>query len=171
MKILRILKSKPMTWYNFWKWPTELIDDIRQWMMVRSALKEPETIDRFKKFKYELRSDNIGRIYTVINVPEELLEYEKRDMVWPWVLEELKQIDELLMECRLNDIVYPEVKPIEEAPAYLVVLTPSTESFSFWKLLRWTFNTGILAFILFIINRIVIKASGSSLIDLFLSLF
>ena len=63
MKILKILKSNPMTWYNIWTWPAELIDDIRQWMIVRSALNEPEIIDKFKKFKYQLRVDNIGRIY------------------------------------------------------------------------------------------------------------
>ncbi len=160
-----------MTWYNIWKWPIELIDDIRQWNTVRKALSEPEIQDRFKKFKYELRVDRIGRIYTVINIPEDLLPYEKRDMVWPWVLDELRSIDDLLMECRLNDLVYPEVLPIEEAPSYLVVLTPSTESFSIWKFLRWGLNTAIIYFILFILNRIALKAFGLSAIDLFLSLF
>jgi hypothetical protein len=171
MKILRILKSKPMTWYNIWKWPTEVIDDVRQWLMVRSAIKEPETKDRFAKFKYELRTDKIGRIYTVINIPEELLEYAKRDTVWPWVLEEINQINELLIACRLNDVLYPEVVPHETEPAYIVILTPSTESLSIWKFMRWIFNVALLTFVLFIINRITLKAAGLSAIDLFLSLF
>lgn len=171
MKILKILKSSPMAWYNVWKWPVEFIDDVRQWMTVRSALNEAEIKDRFKKFKYELRIDKIGRIYTVINVPDDLLVYENRDMVWPWVLDELRVLDDLLMECRLNDLVYPEVSPVEDAPAYLVVLTPSTESFSIWKFIRWIFNSSIIFFILFILNRIAFKAFGLSVIDLFLSLF
>jgi hypothetical protein len=160
-----------MTWYNIWKWPVELFDDIRQWFTVRKALNEPEIKDRFKKFKYEMRVDRIGRIYTVINVPDDLLIYENRDMVWPWVLDELRIIDDLLMECRLNDLVYPEVIPIEGAPSYLIILTPSTESFSIWKFLRWAFNSALVFFILFIINRIALKAFGMSVIDLFLSLF
>lgn len=171
MKILRILKSKPMTWYNVWKWPSELIDDIRQWLMVRSAIKETETKDRFAKFKYELRTDRIGRIYTVINIPKELLEYAKRDTVWPWVLEEINQINELLIECRLNDVLYPEIIPHETEPAYIVILTPSTESLSIWKFLRWIFNISAITFVLFIINRITFKSTGLSAIDLFLSLF
>jgi hypothetical protein len=160
-----------MTWYNIWTWPAELIDDIRQWMIVRSALNEPEIIDKFKKFKYQLRVDNIGRVYTVINVPEDLLIYENRDMVWPWVLEEMKVIDDLLMSCRLNDLVYPEVIPVPDAPAYLIILSPSTESFAFTKFLKWTFNSALLFFILFILNRIILKTSGHSVIDLFLSIF
>jgi hypothetical protein len=160
-----------MAWYNIWKWPVELFDDVRQWITVRSALKEPEIVDRFKKFKYELRIDKIGRIYTVINIPDDLLIYENREMVWPWVLEELRAIDELLMECRLNDLVYPEVEPYPGAPAYVVKLTPSTDSFSIWKGLRWLFNSALVYFILFILNRIALKAFGLSAIDLFLSLF
>jgi hypothetical protein len=160
-----------MAWYNFWKLPVELIDDIRQWSTVRSALNEPQIKDQFSKFKYQLRVDKIGRIYTVINVPDDLLIYENRNMVWPWVLEELRSIDDLLMECRLNDLVYPEITPIEDAASYLVILTPSTESIDIWKFLRWILNTSIVFFILFIINRITIKASGLSMIDLFLSLF
>ncbi len=160
-----------MTWYNFWKWPIELFDDIRQWATVISAVNEPETKDRFKKFKYELRVDKIGRIYTVINVPDDLLVYENRNMVWPWVLDELRSIDDLLMECRLNDLVYPEVKPIDDSASYLVILSPSTESLDIWKFFRWMFNTSLVFFILFIINRIILKASGLSAIDLFFSLF
>jgi len=171
MKILKILKSNRMTWYNIWTWPAEIIDDIRQWMIVRSALRENETIDKFKKFKYPLRVDNIGRIYTVIKVPDDLIVYEKRDMVWPWVLEEMKVIDDLLMSCRLNDLVYPEVIPVKDAPAYLVILTPSTESISFSKFTKWIFNSTILFLILFIFNRIIFKVSGKSVIDLFISLF
>ena len=72
MKILKTLKSSKMRIYNIWTYPTMLIDDYRQWKRVRDALKEAEVISGFKQFKYELRTDKIGRVYTVINVPEEL---------------------------------------------------------------------------------------------------
>jgi hypothetical protein len=142
-------------------------------MLVRSACKEPEVFDRFKKFKYSLRVDKIGRIYTVINVPIELLELEKRDMVWPWVLDQLREIDDLMLECQLSDLLYPEISPLEgdDIAAYLVVLAPSTESLSISKFLMWLLNSTLFIFAIYIINRISIKASGSSLIDLFLSLF
>ena len=171
MKILTTLKSKPMNWYNIWKWPTEIIDDIRQWLLVRSALKEPETEDALKSWKYELRQDRIGRLYTVINVPEELWPYEKQDQVWPWMVEQLRELDMLLLQRQLSDLVYPVVERIPDAPAYLVVLTPSTESLSWSKGLRWLWNLGLVTLTLFLINKIVLKLAGQSLFTLILSLF
>ena len=171
MKILTTLKSKPMNWYNIWKWPSEIIDDIRQWFLVRSALKEPETLAALTSWKYELRQDKIGRLYTVINVPEELWPYEKQDQVWPWMVEQLRELDMLLLQRQLSDLVYPEVTRIEDAPAYLVVLSPSTESLSIYKGLRWLFNLGLVTLSLVIINKLVLKFAGQSLITLILSLF
>lgn len=171
MKILKTLKSSKMSIINIWTWPAQLIDDFRQWKIVRNALKEAEVIEGFKNFRYPLRVDKIGRIYTVINVPEELYPYEKKQMVWPWVLEQLREIDDLLMQLRLNELVYPEVTQIEGAPAYLVVLSPSTDSLSLWKCLRWIFNLSVLFTSLYIINAVVSKVAGSSIIELLMSLF
>ena len=171
MKILTTLKSKPMKWYNIWKWPTEIIDDIRQWLMVRSALKEPETIQALQSWKYELRKDKIGRLYTVINIPEELWPYDKQDQVWPWMVEQLRELDMILLQRQLSDLVYPEVTRIDYAPAYLVVLTPSTESLSWSKGLRWLLNLGIVTITLILINKMSIKFTGDSIISHINSLF
>jgi hypothetical protein len=160
-----------MKWYNIWSWPSQLISDIREWRVVRSAMKEAEVIDKFKAFRYELRIDKIGRIYTVINLPEELWELSKRDMVWPWVLEQLRDIDELLMSVRLNDLVYPQVDPIPDTPSYLVVLSPSAESLSIWKFLRWILNLGFVSLFLFIINSLIGKIFGITAINFLISLF
>ena len=157
--------------FNIWSWPSAFIDDIRQWLMVRKALREAEVVSAFKNFKYELRIDRIGRVYTVINVPEELWEYEKREMVWPWMVEQLRELDDVLMRVRLNELLYPEVTPIEGSPAYLVVLSTSSESISIWKFLRWILNLSFVLLGLFIINKLVIKYAGSSIIHLIYSLF
>ena len=157
--------------FNIWSWPSAFIDDIRQWLMVRKALREAEVVSAFKNFKYELRIDRIGRVYTVINVPEELWEYEKREMVWPWMVEQLRELDGVLMRVRLNELLYPEVTPIEGSPAYLVVLSTSSESISIWKFLRWILNLSFVLLGLFIINKLVIKYAGSSIIHLIYSLF
>lgn len=160
-----------MHWFNFWKWPIEVYEDIRQWLLVREALKEEATKQAFKSFKYELRTDRLGRIYTVINLPEELWPLEHQDKVWPWMVEQLRELDELLMERQLNDLVFPEVTPIENAPSYLVVLTPSTESFTFGKFFGWVFRSGFTLLILTILNKICLKAFGLSIIDSLISLF
>ena len=171
MKILKTLKSSKMRIYNIWSYPTMLIDDYRQWKLVKDALKEPEVINGFKQFKYELRTDRIGRVYTVVNIPEELWPYEKQNMVWPWMLEQIRELDDLLMGLRLNDVLYPEVKNIEGSPAYLVVLTPSTDSLSIWKFLRWILNLAFVCFFSYVINALTHKFTGTSIIDFILSLF
>lgn len=169
-RLLIKLKSSKMKWYNVWSWPSELISDIREWRVVRKAMKEAEVIEKFKAFKYELRIDNISRIYTVINLPEEFWELSKRDMVWPWVLEQLREIDELLMSVRLNELVYPQVDPIPDTPAYLIVLSPSLESLSIWKFLRWLLNLGFVSLFLFLMNALIGKIFGITAINFIISL-
>jgi hypothetical protein len=77
----------------------------------------------------------------------------------------------LLLQRQLSDLVYPIVERIPDAPAYLVVLTPSTESLSWSKGLRWIWNLGMVTLTLFLINKIVLKTMGQSLITLILSVF
>lgn len=170
-KTSKTLKYNNMKLFNIWKWPKEIFDEVHQWRVVNQALKETETIKKLAAFKYELRTDRIGRIYTVINIPEELWPYEKQDQVWPWMVEQLRELDELLMERRLNDLVYPEVTKIEEAPAYLVVLSPPTDSLEWSKLFGWLFNLGLFALTIFTVNKICLKAFNLSIIDSIITLF
>lgn len=161
-----------MKWYNsWWKWPYEIIDDFRQWTVVRNALNEEETKNALKTFKYELRTDNIGRLYTVINVPEELWPYEKQDQIWPWMVEQLRELDLILLQRQLSDLVYPKVERIEDAPAYLVILSPSTESLKLSKFLKWIFSSTLFYLTFVIANNITIRFSGSSILNHFISLF
>ena len=155
-----------MTLFNFWKWPLEVIDDINQWFMVRRALKEEETIQALKEFPYGLRKDKIGRLYTVINIPEELYPRDKQEQVWPWMVEQLRALDTILMKRQLSDILYPEVKPIPDAPAYLLILSSSSDSLSILKFLRWLLNLSFIGVLLFLIQRITFVLSGHSIIDL-----
>lgn len=175
MKWLSKIKKSKMKIYNIWSWPAELIDDIRQWLIVRKALKEDSTKTILSQYKYPLRIDKIGRVYTVINVPEELIEYEKSGNIWPWILEQLRELDSLLMSLRLNDLLYPDVKKLSSKDypnsfAYRVVLASSTESLSIWKFLRWLLNLSFVSFCLYLINSISMKVLGSGIIELFVSL-
>lgn len=171
MKIFKTLKSSKMKIWNIWSWPASVIDDIRQWQIVRKSQKEAEVINGLKSFKYEIRTDKIGRMYTVINIPEELVPYEKRDMVWPWMLEQLRELDDLLMSLRLNDLVYPEVTQIEGTSAYLVVLSPSTDSISIWKFLRWILNVSFVSLFFFILNSLSNKFLSQSIVSFLIDLF
>lgn len=160
-----------MKWYNVWSWPSQLISDYKEWRVVMKALKEPEVIQGLKTYQYELRVDKIGRIYTVINLPEELWELDKKDMVWPWMLEQLRELDELLMELRLNDLVYPDVSPYPGSPAYVVKLVSSRESLSFGKFFRWILNCGFVTLAIYLINAISGRIFSQSIYEFLISLF
>ena len=75
------------------------------------------------------------------------------------------------MKRQLSDLLYPEVKPIPDAPAYLIILSSSSDSFSILKFLRWLLNLGFIGTLLFLIQRITFVLSGHSIIDLIKSLF
>jgi hypothetical protein len=167
-QLLKSLKSrKKMKLFNVWSWPAEVIDDIRTWNIVRKALKEESTKAILAQFKYEIRTDKIGRLYTVINVPEEFYEEDKHKMVWAWMVEQLRELDIVLMQCQLNEFVYPEIERIndKDAFAYLVLLSPPTEFLSFWKFIGWIGNLGLYIGIFTAINTLVINYSGKSILD------
>ena len=73
-----------------------------------------------------LRVDWLGRIYTVINLKEELLTQPEL-MQQSFVLSELSPITQILMKHGLADSSFPEIQKIEGSQSYLVVLYPETD--------------------------------------------
>lgn len=172
--LIRTLKTKnKMKLFNFWSWPAELIDDIRTWFIVRSAIKEDLTKSILDSFKYEIRVDKIGRLYTVLNVSEEFYEADKQKLAQYWLVEQLRELDEILLQCNLNDLLYPSVELIKDPNtfAYLIVLSPPAESLSFWKFLFWIFNLSLVAGSLLLLNKIVFILTSYGMFDLFNLLF
>ena len=98
-----------------------LFKEIRIWFIFYKAVQEN------KKFLEEsgLRIDWIGRIYTIINLPEDIANNDlARD---PYAFGELKQFDNVLIKVRLNDMVYPELLKLPDADAFLLVLAPERD--------------------------------------------
>ena len=114
--------------------PLMAYDEYKQRQIVKNAYYDIESQQAFKNFRLdndiEIRIDNIGRYYCVINLPEELTEPDKSKMAWAYVLDKLRLIDNLLLELRLSDLVFPQAVQDEVTGefAWLIVLTPSSES-------------------------------------------
>lgn len=87
-----------------------------------------------------LRVDWLGRIYTVINLKEELLTQPEL-MQQSFVLSELKPITQFLMKYGLADSSFPEINKIEGSQSYLVVLYPETDHVGFSVILVNTLIT------------------------------
>lgn len=121
----------------------KLLQEIRIWLITRRVAKRnQETLDEF-----DLRVDWVGRIYTVINLPEEVATQPYSQQ--PYVLGQLRKYDEVLLRLQLSDVLFPEFEKIPGEDAYLLVLTPEREYLT-W--LRFLINVGIWAAIFFVLK-------------------
>ena len=110
----------------------KLLEEIRIWMLSRRVTRSNQE----ELFEFGLRVDWIGRLYTVINLPEEVASQPYSQQ--PYVLSQLRKYDEVLLRLQLSDILYPEFEKIPGEDAYLLVLTPEVEYLNIW---RFVFNT------------------------------
>ena len=81
-----------------------------------------------------LRIDWIGRIYTVINLKEEL--YNQPELVQQsYVFQQLSPISQTLMRYDLSNDSFPEITRIDPY-SYLVVLYPENDHFNWISFIR-----------------------------------
>ena len=106
----------------------ELYRDLKIWHKYAKITKSSRKLLEENK----LRVDWLGRIYTVINVPDELQNYPNIEM---WVMQQLGPYNKILMDIGVADYSFPEVEKIEDAAAnaYLVVMYPELENISIWR--------------------------------------
>lgn len=126
--------------FDYWK---EFFIDLRIWWRFRRAAVKSE------KFLNEngMRVDYLGRIYTVVNVPEEV-ENNLPTVQQGWVIGQLKPMNEVLMKIGLADYAYPDISPVDGASAYLVVMYPEIDSLNIWRIISNIIAVGIVAGIL-----------------------
>lgn len=106
----------------------KLIKDIILWRKFAKIAKA----SRESLWKHNLRVDKLGRIYTVINLPEEISKGNEY-MQEAWVLKNLAPYNKALEEIGLAGYAYPEMSRIKEPGtfAYLLVLYPDAPTISF----------------------------------------
>jgi len=122
---MSIIKNVVAFWPNFFR---------EAWLLYqyRKAVKEIQP----ELEKQGLRIDWLGRVYTVINLPEEY-KNQPEMMQQSIVFKELKPTSDILMKYGLSDLAYPLIQKIDDnkAIAFLVVLYPETDYFNFWRFL------------------------------------
>lgn len=112
-----------------------VITDIRNYFFVRKTIKNNMGSIEWDKFK--LRVDWVGRIYTVINLPPEVIySPDTPEEIRPaYVIEESRPLNEYLTNLGLSEVILPEITPIPKSVSYLITYTPSFQRLSF----RWIF--------------------------------
>ena len=107
-----------------------VITDIGNYFFVRRTIKNNMNSIEWNKFK--LRVDWIGRIYTVVNLPPEVIySPDTPEEIRPaYVIEESKPLNEYLTGLGLSEVILPEITPIPKSISYLITYTPAFQRLS-----------------------------------------
>lgn len=110
----------------------KVIVDIKNYFYLRKTIKNNLKTTEWEKFR--LRVDWIGRIYTVINLPPEVIHSPDapQEIRPAYILEDSKPINEYLTKLNLQEIVVPEISPITNSFSYLLLYRPYFQVLS-WK--------------------------------------
>lgn len=133
--------------YTYW---LDLASEIRIWWIFRSTSKE--STDRLNE--ENLRVDWLGRIYGVINMPEEVVGAAPQ-VQQAYVLQQINKWGPVTTEIGLSDVIYPEIERISGTSAYLVVMWPQYEALDIWSILGNIIKTTAVTFGLFLLARLV----------------
>jgi len=98
------------------------------------------------------RVDWIGRIYTVINLPEEVITAAPQ-IQEGYVLMKLRDYDKLFLKLGIADYIVPEMERIEgeDSAAFLLILSPDRDYIRVWPFIKFLLRMGILAIVLRIV--------------------
>tara|TARA_B100000780_G_C20673832_1_gene268167 strand:- start:2 stop:454 length:453 start_codon:yes stop_codon:yes gene_type:complete len=121
---------------------TDLYNEIKTWNRIRSIAKKAEPQLKEKGF----RVDWIGRIYTVINLPEEVVSAPISQE--GYVLMQLRKHDKFLLDLGIADYVSPEFDPIPDTNSFLLVLSADREFLKLWPFVKSAAKTiGLIIFL------------------------
>lgn len=142
-----------MGWFTstFTYW-SELVSEIRIWWIFRSTSRTPANIKILNE--NELRVDWLGRIYGVINMPEEVAGAAPQ-VQQAFVLQQIGKWGPITTEMGLSDIIFPEINPIPGAKAYLVVMWPQYDALGFWYIIGNLIKSAIVGTIMFVLGRLL----------------
>lgn len=142
-----------------WKWLLntftywiELSKDVRIWWIFRKTANQYR--DQLNK-DFQLRVDWIGRIYGVVNLPEEV-QGASGEIQQAYVLNKISTYGNYMLQIGLADIVYPQIEKIPGTAAYLVVLWPVFDELSILRILGNILRSAFVGVILFFIYKFII---------------
>lgn len=128
-----------------------LIREIKIWNIVKKTVNENK--DKLNELGFDV--DWIGRVYTVIDIPDDLNNLPQKSInetierniaVDMYIKEQLGPLSNLLNELRLSELImYPEYyEQFDGTNSVLVVLSPDRKYTSIGRLLGLLFATGLI---------------------------
>ena len=135
--------------FSYW---SELVSEIRIWWIFRSAARNKENLEKINQA--DLRVDWLGRIYGVVNMPEEVVTAAPQ-VQQAYVLQQINKWGPLTLEMGLADIIYPEINRIPGTSAYLVVMWPQYDALGLWFILGNIIKSAAVGFGLYLLARVI----------------
>lgn len=133
----------------------KLFNEINIWRKVRAIALENEALLKENGF----RVDWVGRIYTVINLPEEVVNQPfSRE---GYVLMKLREYDSMFLNMGIADAIAPELVELEDVEAYLLILSPDRDYIKLWPFLVSLFKTAGLFILLRLVYLLLSNYWGS----------
>ena len=120
----------------------KLFKELNTWRKIRRIAKAEEKTLNEKGF----RVDWVGRIYTVINLPEEVATAPISQE--GYVLMKLREHDQFLLQLGIADYVSPEFNRIDGTDSFLLVLSPDRDYFALWPMFKSALRTAGLILVL-----------------------
>lgn len=126
--------------FIYWR---EFAKDVRIWWVFRRTAKQYQ--DQLNK-DFQLRVDWLGRIYGVVNLPEEV-QGASGEIQQAYVLNKISTYGNFMLQIGLADMVYPQIQKVPGTASYLVILWPVFDELSLLPVLgnivKTTFVVGL----------------------------
>jgi hypothetical protein len=133
----------------YWR---DLYREIRIWWVFKKTADQNVTLLNEKG----LRVDWLGRVYTVVNLPEEV-QTASQEIQQAYVLQKISEFGDVMMKIGLGDIVYPEIEKINGTAGWLVVLWPTFDNLQTLKVISYLFRSSIIILVINLLVRFINK--------------
>lgn len=143
------MKDWFLSTFTYW---SELYSEIRIWWIFRNTARKKANIKTLNE--NDLRVDWLGRIYGVVNMPEEVVGAAPQ-VQQAYVLQQINKFGPVTTEMGLADIIYPEISRIPGTNAYLVVMWPQYDALGLWYILGNMVKSTVVGFGLFLLGRLI----------------
>ena len=141
-------------------WQEFFVDLNIWWRYRRTAIRSEELL-----LQNNMRVDWLGRIYTVVNMPEEV--QTNQEMIQQgWVISQLKPMNDVLLQIGLADYSYPTISRIPGSVSFLVIMWPEVDTLNPVRFLGNVLLLGLLTGLGYIAYRLL---NNSGILDWALS--
>ena len=137
-------------------WP-ELWKEFRVWWIFKKTANEyQESLNK----EHNLRVDWLGRIYGVVNLPEEV-QGASAEIQQAYVLQQISKYGDKMLKIGLADVVYPEIQKIKGSAGYLVILWSVFDTLQLIGIIKGLFKNTIFIGLIYLLIRLATKNSNA----------